>query len=163
MGNVRVVADQDGNVEETNDYYPFGGLFTTSTSVQPYKYNGKELDRKNSLDWYDYGARHYDAAIGRWHVVYPMAKEYFKISPYVYCLNNPVLLVDPNGMWPAWRGIRQSLNNALNGTLSFTNGAVSAIADNMLFGSTSFREIGVYSSASAYNAGQDIGDVISIL
>lgn len=64
QGNNRVVADQDGNIEEVNDYYPFGGTFAGSTSVQPYKYNGKELDRKGGLEWYDYGARHYDAAFG---------------------------------------------------------------------------------------------------
>ena len=66
LGNNRVVVDQSGNVEEVNHYYPFGGLLSSSVSnaVQPYKYNGKELDRKNGLDWYDYGARMYDAALG---------------------------------------------------------------------------------------------------
>ena len=70
LGNNRVVVDQSGNVEEVNHYYPFGGLLSSSVSnaVQPYKYNGKELDRKNGLDWYDYGACMYDAALGRWHV-----------------------------------------------------------------------------------------------
>ena len=97
QGNIRVVADKDGNVEETNDYYPFGGLFTASRGVQPYKYNGKELDRKNGIDWYDYGARHYDPAIGRWHVVDPMSKKYYSWSPYTYCKNNPVLRIDLDG------------------------------------------------------------------
>ena len=54
QGNNRVVVDETGNVEEVNDYYPFGGLMSSSSnSVQPYKYNGKELDRKGGLDWYD--------------------------------------------------------------------------------------------------------------
>lgn len=56
QGNNRVVASQDGVVEEVNHYYPFGGIFASTSSVQPYKYNGKELDRKGGLDWYDYGA-----------------------------------------------------------------------------------------------------------
>ncbi|MBS4790770.1 MAG: hypothetical protein KH414_15050, partial [Tannerella sp.] len=64
---------------------------------QPYKYNGKELDRKNGIDWYDYGARHYDPAIGRWHVVDPMSKKYYSWSPYTYCKNNPVLRIDLDG------------------------------------------------------------------
>ena len=97
LGNVRVVADKDGNAEETNDYYPFGGLFTASRGVQPYKYNGKELDRKNGIDWYDYGARHYDPAIGKWHVVDPMSEKYYSWSPYVYCKNNPLLRIDLDG------------------------------------------------------------------
>lgn len=100
QGNNRVVIDQDGNVEEVNDYYPFGGLISSSVSnaVQPYKYNGKELDRKNGLDWYDYGARMYDAALGRWHAVDPMSEKYYSWSPYIYCINNPIRYVDPIGM-----------------------------------------------------------------
>ena len=39
--NNRVVADQNGNVEEVNHYYPFGGTFASTASVQDYKYNGK--------------------------------------------------------------------------------------------------------------------------
>ena len=88
---------QNGSVEEVNHYYPFGGTFASTSSVQPYKYNGKELDRKGGLDWYDYGARHYDAALGRWHVVDPMAEEYYGISPHVYVANNPLKYIDLNG------------------------------------------------------------------
>ena len=97
LGNVRVVADKDGNVEETNDYYPFGGLFTASTSVQPFKYNGKELDRKSGLDWYDYGARHYDVAIGRFTTVDPMIDKYYPLTPYGYCGGNPICHRDEEG------------------------------------------------------------------
>ena len=99
QGNNRVVVDEEGTVEEVNDYYAFGGLMSTSSrqSVQPYKYNGKELDRKGGLDWYDYGARYYDAALGRWHVVDPMAEEYYSLSPYVYCNNNPICNRDEEG------------------------------------------------------------------
>lgn len=98
LGNNRMVADQNGKVEEVNHYYPFGGTFAATSSVQPYKYNGKELDRSNGLNWYDYGARHYDAAIGRWHAVDPMGEIYYNQSPYDYCENNPVRLTDMDGM-----------------------------------------------------------------
>ncbi len=97
QGNNRVVIDQNGTVEETNHYYPFGGVFANSTSVQPYKYNGKELDTKKGLNWYDYGARHYDAAIGRFATVDPMGEEDSQTSLYSYCLNNPVNFIDPSG------------------------------------------------------------------
>ena len=96
QGNNRVVINSSGTVQETNHYYPFGSLFA-STSVQPYKYNGKELDNKKGLNWYDYGARHYDAALGRWFVVDPLAEKYYVTSAYGYCLNNPVKYVDPTG------------------------------------------------------------------
>ena len=101
QGNNRVVVAQNGTVEEVNDYYPFGGLLSSSLSnnVQPYKYNGKELNRDNGLDWYDYGARMYDASLGRWHMMDPMAEKYYTINSYVYCINNPVGYIDPNGLW----------------------------------------------------------------
>ena len=98
QGNNRVVVSQNGTVEEVNHYYPFGGTFASTSSVQDYKYNGKELDRKCGLDWYDYGVRHYDAALGRWYVVEPMAEKCYDISPYNYCTNNPVKYIDPTGM-----------------------------------------------------------------
>ena len=162
QGNNRVVASQDGMIEEVNHYYPFGGIFASNSSVQPFKYNGKELDTKNGLNLYDYGARQYDPVLGRWHTMDLMTEKYYKISPYTYCLNNPILLVDPNGMWPTWGGISRGLSNVFKGTLSFTNGAARAMADNILLGQTSLRETGIYSNASAYNAGQDVGDIISI-
>ena len=97
QGNNRVVVDEEGTVEEVNHYYPFGGVFSSTGDAQPYKYNGKELDRKGGLDWYDYGARYYDAALGRWHVVDPMAEEYYDLNPYNYCGNNNVNNIDING------------------------------------------------------------------
>ena len=86
-------------MQEVNHYYPFGGTFASS-NVQPYKYNGKELDTKNGLNWYDYGARHYDAALGRWFVVDPLAEKMYGWSPYGYCFNNPVKFVDKDGEVP---------------------------------------------------------------
>ena len=99
QGNNRVVVNQSGSVEETNHYYPFGGVFASSGNVQPYKYNGKELDTKKGLDWYDYGARRHDAALGRFTTVDPMAEKYYSTNPYAYCLNNPINFIDPTGQF----------------------------------------------------------------
>ena len=98
QGNNRVVINQSGTVEETNHYYPFGGVFGTAGNTQPHKYNGKELDTKKGLNWYDYGARHYDAALGRFTTNDPLAEKYYSMSPYTYCADNPVKFIDPNGM-----------------------------------------------------------------
>jgi RHS repeat-associated protein len=94
-----VVLSQAGAVEQVNHYYPSGGLFGegVQTSSQPYRYNGKELDRKFGLDFYDYGARHYDAALGAWTTADPLAEKYYSVSPYAYCGNNPVMRIDPDG------------------------------------------------------------------
>ena len=97
QGNNRVVVDKDGNVEETTHYYPFGGVMASTGSAQPYKYNGKELDAEKGLNWYDYGARMYDPALGRWHVADPSSEKYYGVSPYAYCKNNPILRIDIDG------------------------------------------------------------------
>ena len=96
-GNNRLVVNSIGSVEEVNHYYPFGGLFANSTSVQPYKYNGKELNTKKGVNLYDYGVRQYDAALGRFTTVDPMAEKYYSTNPFAYCLNNPIKYVDPTG------------------------------------------------------------------
>ena len=97
QGNNRVVINQSGTVEETNHYYPFGGVFGTTGNTQPYKYNGKEFDTKKGLNWYDYGARHYDAALGRFTTNDRFAEKYYSMSPYQYGANNPVNNIDVNG------------------------------------------------------------------
>ncbi|WP_415711174.1 RHS repeat-associated core domain-containing protein [Flavobacterium branchiophilum] len=66
--------------------------------VYNYKYNGKEWQDELGLNMYDYGARNYDPAIGRWMNMDPMAEKYYQISPYVYVANNPLLYIDPTGM-----------------------------------------------------------------
>ena len=100
QGNNRVVVNSSGTVSETSHYYPFGGVFASSGNVQPYKYNGKELDIKKGLNWYDYGARHYEATLGRWFAVDPLAEEMSSWSPYAYCFNNPINYVDEDGEFP---------------------------------------------------------------
>ena len=79
------------------NYYPYGGLMgeSTGSDAQPYKYNGKELDRHSGLDWYDYGARWYNGL--SWMTPDPLAEKYYDTSPYVYCLGNPVKYVHPDG------------------------------------------------------------------
>ena len=99
QGNNRVVASSAGSVEETNHYYPFGGLLSGTNTIQPYKYNGKEFDSKKGLNIYDYGARHYDATIVRWHVIDPLCEKSNDISPYTYCNNSPIKHIDPDGKY----------------------------------------------------------------
>ena len=69
---------------------------TNFSANQPNRYNGKELDRKNGLDWLDYGARH-NPGHGQWTSPDPLAEKYYDWSPYVYCVGNPIKFVDPDG------------------------------------------------------------------
>lgn len=70
---------------------------TTGEQEQPFKYNGKELDREMQLNTYDYAARYMDPAIGRFTSVDPLAELHYNSSPYAYVLNNPLKYIDPNG------------------------------------------------------------------
>ena len=103
LGNNRVVANQSGTVIQKNHYYPFGMAFAEGTAAeqgkQPYKYNGKEMDPLLGLNMYDYSARYYESAIGRFTTVDPLAEKYYSWSPYVYVKNNPMKLIDPTGMY----------------------------------------------------------------
>ena len=100
LGSVRVVASASGVAEEYNHYYPLGGLLPTSTSatgIQPVKYQGKEWAGAKGLNLYDFGARRYDPATGRWLSQDPLAEKYYGHSPYLFCAANPMRYVDPEG------------------------------------------------------------------
>ena len=106
LGSVRSIVDQTGTVKERNDYYPFGTRYSQSGgNVDPtnrLKYNGKEEQTTGNLGYLDYGARMYDAELGRWFSVDPMAESYYSLSSYNYCANSPILFIDPDGQAMDW-------------------------------------------------------------
>ena len=102
LGNVRVVLDENGDAEQITNYYPSGTVLAehprrTDQGVQPYKFGTKELDRSNGLDFYDFEARNYNSALMRFTTPDPLREKYYGISPFVYCLNNPLRFIDPDG------------------------------------------------------------------
>ena len=100
LGNVREVVSETGEVKQVNAYYPFGTpihALGTKESQQRYKYNGKEFDELHGLNTYDYGARQYAPLLPLWDRVDPLAEKYYGVSPYAYCLGNPVVQVDYEG------------------------------------------------------------------
>jgi len=65
-----------------------------------YRFNGKEQDE--ATGFYYYGARYYAPSLSRWLSTDPLAEKYTSFSPYNYTLNNPIMLVDPDGMQVDW-------------------------------------------------------------
>jgi RHS repeat-associated protein len=115
LGNIRLTyADSDGNgsinpnteIISEKSYYPFGMVHRGYNSVvsanansqgEKYQYNGKELNEELGLNWLDYGARNYDASLGRWMNIDPLAEKYYNNTPYNYVNNNPLNFIDPDG------------------------------------------------------------------
>lgn len=106
LGNIRLSYDKSLTIQEESNFYPFGlkhaGYGNTMSSTNgalKYKYNGKELQDELGLNFYDYGARNYDPALGRWMNIDPLAEKSRRWSPYTYAYDNPIYFVDPDGMF----------------------------------------------------------------
>lgn len=133
-GNVRLsYGDTNGNgsislseiIEESN-YYPFGLKQKGYNNVvsgngnalaQQWKFGGKQIQEELGLNWYDVSARNYDAALGRWMNLDPLAEKMRRHSPYSYAFSSPIYFMDYDGMMPSGPGdppskFRRFLNRA---------------------------------------------------
>ncbi len=100
LGSASFVTDRGGYVVQHLQYLPYGELFVSQRNTDEfdsrYKFTAKELDNETSYTYF--GARYYDSELSVWLSVDPMSDKYPSLSPYCYTANNPVVLVDPNGM-----------------------------------------------------------------
>ncbi len=107
LGNRRILMDDANVILSESHYYPFGlemygtwnsnSTFPDDSPENDYKYNGKELNGELGLRLYDYGARFYDPAIGRFPSVDRFAGKFTHQSSYAYAANNPIKFIDVNG------------------------------------------------------------------
>ena len=98
LGSTSYITDAKANVAQFDAYLPYGELLVdehSSTEEMPYKFNGKEFDEETGL--YYYGARYMNPKTSLWYGVDPLAEKYPSVRAYVYCLDNPINLIDPNG------------------------------------------------------------------
>lgn len=102
LGSNRVVMKSDGSVAESSNFYPSGMRFGESVAsggnVQPYRHIGKEMQSMHGLNWYDNGARMRQVDIPVWTTLDPLCEKYYAISPYAYCHNNFMNVIDPTGL-----------------------------------------------------------------
>ena len=95
-----MILDEKGVVQKAYDYYPFGLQLRAYQPGDPatFTFTNKQLDQDGGLDWYYFGARFYDAEVGRFLGVDPLAGKYPALNPYHYTKNNPLKYVDRDGM-----------------------------------------------------------------
>ncbi len=107
LDNIRLYYAENPSTEqieirEEKNFYPFGATHTGYNNVvngvsHPYGFGGKEENEELGIQWLDFGARNYDASIGRWMNVDPLAEKMRRHSPYNYAFNNPIFFIDPDG------------------------------------------------------------------
>jgi len=103
LGSSSFITDATGYAVQHLQYLPFGETFVDQTpATNPYDsrytFSAKEKDDETQYSYF--GARYYDSDLSVWLSVDPMADKYPNLSPYAYCANNPVMLVDPDGRAP---------------------------------------------------------------
>ena len=103
LGSIRTIVDDDGDIIEQNDYYPYGSRWNAPNQLvsdNRYRYNGQEDQSFLNIPYTDYGARMYDSNLGKWFNIDPLSEKYYSLSPSIYCANNPIKYIDPKG--EAW-------------------------------------------------------------
>ena len=110
LGSTSYITDAKANVTQFDAYLPYGELLVdehSSTEEMPYKFNGKEFDQETGL--YYYGARYMNPRTSLWYGVDPQAEKYVSTGSYVYCIDNPIRLIDPDG-----RKVKADVNSQKN-------------------------------------------------
>ena len=98
LGSSSWITDRNGQAIQHLHYLPYGEDWIAQRNTSwttPYTFSGKEKDAETGYGYF--GARYYDTGLSIWLSVDPMSDKYPSMSPYNYCANNPIILVDPDG------------------------------------------------------------------
>ena len=124
LGSFSWITHSDGRPVQHLHYLPWGEDFidqrTTSWNA-PFTFSAKEKDVETGYSYF--GSRYYSSDLSIWLSVDPMSDKYPNLSPYVYCANNPIKLVDPNGeeIIIEWKGSQYRYEK--DGTLTHLKGS----------------------------------------
>jgi RHS repeat-associated protein len=183
LGNNREVIDFGGKICQVINYYPFGTPFsdqstTLQADFQPYKYNGKEFDMMHGLNTYDYGARQYNPIVPTWDRIDPLCENFGYMSPYNYCLDNPVNTTDQDGEGPILGAVigggtelacqlienydtNSSVLDNLSKNVNWTNVGIAAGEGALTSGVSAFKGLGAKVAISAVtSAAKEISNQI---
>ena len=183
LGNNREVIDFGGKICQVINYYPFGTPFsdqstTLQADFQPYKYNGKEFDMMHGLNTYDYGARQYNPIVPTWDRIDPLCENFGYMSPYNYCLDNPVNTTDQDGEGPILGAVigggtelacqliekydtNSSVLDNLSKNVNWTNVGIAAGEGALTSGVSAFKGLGAKVAISAVtSAAKNVSDQI---
>ena len=163
LGSTAYITDQNANVTQYDAYLPYGELLVdehSSSADLPYKFNGKELDEETGL--YYYGARYMNPLTSMWYGVDPLAEKYVLTGSYVYCLGNPVKLVDPDGkavetIWDAANvaiGVASLIDNVKAGNIGAAIVDGIGVAADATATAVPFVPGGAGTAIKAYRAGK---------
>ena len=122
LGSTSYITDDKANITQYDAYLPYGELLVdehSSSEDLPYKFNGKQFDDETGLYYYD--ARYMNPMASLWYGVDPLAEKYNSIGGYVYCIGNPIRLVDPDGKKIVLVGTYKEKMKTLSNLQSLTN------------------------------------------
>ena len=133
LGSSAYLTDEAGAITQTLNYLPYGedwvDVHNNPNYLSRYKYNGKEKDPESGLHYY--GARYYDSDISQWLSIDPMADKYPSLSPYNYCADNPVNIIDPDGRDIDPKSVPKELANMANPRRRTYNASVAEVWNKM--------------------------------
>lgn len=149
INSVNYISDASGQVVQQIEYLPYGQVFLEQRKgySSQFTFTDKEEDHESGLIYF--GARYYDSKVALWQSVDPMADKYPGLSPYNYCLANPIKMVDPDGNSP-----EENWNRAF-GVLKLAGGVSEAAVGATAGVATSWTGVGGVLGALAFAHGAD--------
>ena len=125
LGSSSWITYSDGKAVQHLHYLPWGEDFInqrTTDYAARFTFSAKEKDAETGFSYF--GSRYYSSDLSIWLSVDPMSDKYPSLSPYVYCADNPIKLVDPNGEeFVGTDGEKVKVNRDKNGQISVGDNA----------------------------------------